>query len=70
MSHPNEDYRSSAMFEHRFWLQIMGDHARFILQALAPAETANIAKAEYFQHAFDRLSMNPAPHCRMRRWNI
>lgn len=55
MSHPNEDYRSSAMFEHRFWLQIMGDHARFILQALAPAETANIAKAEYFQHAFDRL---------------
>jgi hypothetical protein len=27
-----------ALFEHRFWLQILGDHARFILNALSPKE--------------------------------
>jgi hypothetical protein len=25
----------AALFEHRFWLQILGDHARFIFNAKA-----------------------------------
>ena len=43
------------LFEHRFWLQIMGDHARFIRTALSPAETADVAQAEAFIGTFDRL---------------
>lgn len=54
MPQSHQEYRASALFEHRFWLQIMGDHARFILQALAPAETENIEKAQYFRDVFDR----------------
>lgn len=42
-------------FEHRFWLQIMGDHARMILGVLAPAEQADVTKARQFQTIFDEL---------------
>ncbi|MFB9326395.1 DUF2935 domain-containing protein [Paenibacillus aurantiacus] len=44
-----------AWFEHRFWLQILGDHARFILQSLAPGEKADIGKADSFKQVFDDL---------------
>ena len=37
--------RHNALFENRFWLQIMGDHSRFIYYSLAPNETAHIHKA-------------------------
>ncbi len=43
------------LFEHRFWLQIMGDHARMILNALAPREQADIRNAERYVQTFDRL---------------
>ncbi|GIO11579.1 hypothetical protein J19TS2_11340 [Cohnella xylanilytica] len=46
---------SDALFEHRFWLQILGDHARFILNGLSPKETNDIAKAQRFIAGFDRL---------------
>lgn len=46
---------SSALFEHRFWLQILGDHSRFIFNALSPKETNDIAKARRFIAAFDQL---------------
>ncbi len=45
----------SALFEHRFWLQILGDHGRFIFNTLSPKETTDIQNAEYFIHAFDQL---------------
>lgn len=37
--------REVFLFEHRFWLQVMGDHARFIYGALAPMEEADIRTA-------------------------
>lgn len=53
MSRP--DYEQSALFEHRFWLQILGDHARFIYGALPGKEEVEIQKALQFIHVFDRL---------------
>ncbi len=50
-------YRSAALFENRFWYQILGDHARFILTALSPKETIMIDKACYFINVFDELLM-------------
>lgn len=45
----------SALYEHRFWLQILGDHARFIMNTLSPAETQDVKTASGFIQAFDRL---------------
>ena len=42
-----------AWFEHRFWLQILGDHSRFITNALAPEEKQDIRLAESFIQWFD-----------------
>jgi hypothetical protein len=41
--------------EHRFWLQILGDHSRFILNALSPQEEVLIQKSKNFIVLFDRL---------------
>jgi len=49
------NYTDAALFEHRFWLQVLGDHARFILNALSPKETMTIQKANYFINVFDQL---------------
>ncbi|MDF2535052.1 MAG: hypothetical protein K0R18_1211 [Bacillales bacterium] len=43
------------LFEHHFWLQILGDHSRFILNALSPKETAYISKSNEFILLFDTL---------------
>ncbi|MGE5405367.1 MAG: DUF2935 domain-containing protein [Candidatus Saccharibacteria bacterium] len=32
------DYGESALFEQRFWLQVLDDHSRFIHNSLGPAE--------------------------------
>ncbi|WP_276357968.1 DUF2935 domain-containing protein [Cohnella caldifontis] len=45
----------SALFEHRFWLQILGDHSRMILNSLSPKETEDIRKAQTFVGTFDAL---------------
>ncbi|WP_409346025.1 DUF2935 domain-containing protein [Paenibacillus sp. MBLB4367] len=45
----------SALYEHRFWLQILGDHGRFIYNVLSPKETKDINKVIPFMQAFDRL---------------
>ena len=50
-----KDFQSGAMFEHRFWLQVLGDHGRFIHESLAPVEKKEIEKADYFINAFDQL---------------
>lgn len=45
----------AALFEHRFWLQIMGDHSRFIFFSLAPSESEYIITAQEFIILFDQL---------------
>ena len=42
------NYTAAVLFEHRFWLQVLGDHARFIKDALSPDERDEIQSAEYF----------------------
>ncbi|MBY0755942.1 DUF2935 domain-containing protein [Clostridium sardiniense] len=49
------NYRNEILFEHRFWLQILGDHSRFILMALAEEEKETIQRAKHFIHLFDKL---------------
>ena len=49
------NFESVALFEHRFWLQILGDHGRFIYNTLSPSEINKIQKAEYFIDLFDVL---------------
>ncbi|KEK24265.1 DUF2935 domain-containing protein [Bacillus gaemokensis] len=48
-------YEESALFEHKFWLKVLGDHAQFLLDALAPKETEDIQRAIYFVEKFDGL---------------
>jgi hypothetical protein len=45
----------TALFEHQFWLQIMGDHARFIFLSLAPTESEYILTTQEFIILFDQL---------------
>jgi Protein of unknown function (DUF2935). len=44
-----------ALYEHRFWLQILGDHSRFILSTLSSLEAQDVKNAETFMTSFDRL---------------
>lgn len=46
---------TTVLFEHQFWLQIMGDHARFIFYTLAPTETEHIQTAQQYINTFDQL---------------
>lgn len=48
----------SAKFEHEFWLQILGDHSRFILDSLSISEQEFINEANYFKRSFDRMLQN------------
>ncbi len=50
-----QPYHDTALFENRFWLQIMGDHARSIFLALAPTESEYIMTAQQFIIQFDEL---------------
>ncbi|KPU45303.1 hypothetical protein OXPF_11960 [Oxobacter pfennigii] len=49
------DYEKAALFEHRFWLQILGDHSRFIFNSLYPDEKKEMQKAGMFIEIFDGL---------------
>lgn len=49
------EFEKTARFEHRFWLQILGDHSRFIHEALAPVEKQDIEMAAKFIQQFDTL---------------
>lgn len=46
-------FEKAAKFEHGFWLQVLGDHARFLHDSLAPQETELIHAANYFIQTFD-----------------
>ncbi|MCJ2145801.1 DUF2935 domain-containing protein [Bacillus sp. B19-2] len=56
-------YKETAVFEHKFWLQVLGDHARFILDSLAEREKEDIQKAKQFKQTFDVLlkKVNTSP---------
>jgi hypothetical protein len=51
------DYKltQQVLFEHRFWLQILGDHSRFIYNALPPKETKDMQLANHFITEYDQL---------------
>ncbi|MDQ0300035.1 hypothetical protein J2S78_002482 [Salibacterium salarium] len=51
----NTNWEGTATEEHLFWLQILGDHARFIHDTLAPSETEYIETAQAFIKLFDQL---------------
>ncbi|MFE0505347.1 DUF2935 domain-containing protein [Peribacillus butanolivorans] len=51
----SEVWEKKARFEHQFWLQILGDHSRFIHESLAPVEQENIEIASEFIQIFDTL---------------
>lgn len=49
------NFEEAVLFEHRFWLQIMGDHGRFIYNSLSPSEKVEIENSLYFINSFDEL---------------
>ncbi|NYF25436.1 DUF2935 domain-containing protein [Sporosarcina sp. JAI121] len=51
----NKSFQEDALFELHFWLQILGDHGRFIHDSLAPSEVENIKIANAFIIKFDQL---------------
>ncbi|MBS4209885.1 DUF2935 domain-containing protein [Bacillus sp. FJAT-50079] len=46
---------NEAKFEHEFWLQVLGDHCRFIFDSLSPSEANAIATSTKLKSEFDRL---------------
>lgn len=46
---------SEILYEHHFWLQILGDHSRLILNALPVQEDVLIQKSKNFIILFDKL---------------
>ena len=48
-------YAKTALTENHFWLQIMGDHSRFIFYSMAPSETEYIITAQNFILLYDKL---------------
>src|SRR3954470_18678312 len=51
----NDVFERTARFEHRFWLQILGDHSRFIFESLAPVQKTEIEQVANFISVFDAL---------------
>ncbi len=56
-------FEQAVLFEHRFWLQILGDHSRFIFNALSPVEQQDIQKACKFIEVFDQLLSQAREFC-------
>ncbi len=48
-------FLKSASFEHQFWLQVFGDHSRFIHDSLYPSKHEDIELARAFIHTFNQL---------------
>lgn len=51
----NISFMKEALFEHQFWLQILGDHGRFIHDSLSPDERDKVGLANFFIQVFDEL---------------
>jgi hypothetical protein len=43
------DFQQAALFAHRFWLQILGDHGRLMFNALSPKATVEIERALFYR---------------------
>lgn len=52
---PNQEYAKAAHFEHLFWLQIMGDHARFLIRMLPVENHEDLQRAFHFRNYYDQL---------------
>ncbi|MCL6593282.1 MAG: DUF2935 domain-containing protein, partial [Alicyclobacillus sp.] len=48
-------YPDQAALEQTFWLQVLGDHARFIWDGLSPREPREVERAQDFAGVFDQL---------------
>jgi len=48
-----KNFQETAEFEHQFWLQILGDHARFIRDSLYPSEQETIELAKSYVQLWD-----------------
>lgn len=51
----DNSFQQQALNELHFWLQILGDHSRFIHDSLAPGQTVWIDTAAAFIDRFDKL---------------
>ncbi|MGG0667301.1 DUF2935 domain-containing protein [Sporosarcina koreensis] len=51
----NSSFQKEALDELHFWLQILGDHGRFLHDSLAPGQNAWIDTAAAFIDRFDKL---------------
>jgi hypothetical protein len=49
------NFVQTALFEQRFWFQVLGDHGRFIRDSLGPSEAEEIRSAKRFVTIFDGL---------------
>ncbi|RBW67896.1 DUF2935 domain-containing protein [Bacillus taeanensis] len=49
------NYKETALFEHRFWLQVLGDHARFIFESLSRKAIKETKLSFQFIKTFDQL---------------
>jgi len=61
---PNS-FEHEALFELRFWMQILSDHSRFIFDSLSPSEHQKVSQAKEFIQTFDQLlyqSRSTPPH--------
>ncbi|HET7578256.1 MAG TPA: DUF2935 domain-containing protein [Bacillales bacterium] len=52
------EWKKVAVFEHSFWLQVLGDHARFLYYAFPANERAFWQQAQTFIQYFDQLLQN------------
>ncbi|MDF2683983.1 MAG: hypothetical protein K0R47_5173, partial [Brevibacillus sp.] len=62
-------YQLTALFEHRFWLQILGDHARMIYNMFPRQAEADSHQAFFFISAYDRLLMQALQHAAVSRFD-
>jgi hypothetical protein len=51
----SNQFTEATIFEHRFWLQILGDHGRFIYYGLPIDEEELLKKANRYIRIFDQL---------------
>jgi hypothetical protein len=51
----HKTFHEEALFELKFWMRILGDHSRFILDSLSPTEKEKINHTQYFIQQFDHL---------------
>src|SRR4051812_20616076 len=53
-----DKFKQTLNYEQHFWLHVLRDHCQFILEALAPTEDKEIAKAQELYTQFDDLFLH------------